>query len=371
MRSIKIWLWNVKNDYTCPSFKSMFYTFSIACNAGDLGLIPGLGRSSGEGKGYPLQCSDLESSVDCIVHGVAKSWTRLSNFHLHSCAMQSNAPWQVPWLGGQRPAAEEKQREESLQQGLEQKNGPQGPHDWKVFPIFCPPSLHSGTFTHLLHRTASLFHKHSARMHLPEWPAVPWGSPTRTSTSPWAETSSYTLRHAGYMCRMEADFFTLYRVDPAAAPPYLAPDCPDLRGSSERCSQHSGVCHQSLFGSKLVARNLNLALPNFILWVQTVWCSVDLLLICFMCSSVWTAICLLTPPLVSGSRPQMASWLSSCLGKQTQARWLWSSAPSRRLINPEMGHLKVVFPICQIFHSWRWYSSEVRQFRLGEGWVGR
>ena len=37
-----------------------------ACNAGDLGLIPGLGRSHGGGKGYPLQCSDLENSMDCI-----------------------------------------------------------------------------------------------------------------------------------------------------------------------------------------------------------------------------------------------------------------------------------------------------------------
>ena len=43
-----------------------------ACNAGDLGLIPGLGRSLGEGKGYPLQYSGLENSVDCIVHGVAE-----------------------------------------------------------------------------------------------------------------------------------------------------------------------------------------------------------------------------------------------------------------------------------------------------------
>ena len=49
----------------------------------DLGLIPELGRSLGEGKGYPLQYSGLENSMDCIVHGVAKSWTRLSNFHLH------------------------------------------------------------------------------------------------------------------------------------------------------------------------------------------------------------------------------------------------------------------------------------------------
>ena len=55
-----------------------------ACNAGDPGSIPGLGRSPGEGIGYPLQYSDLESSMNCIVHGVAKSPTRLSNFHF-SC----------------------------------------------------------------------------------------------------------------------------------------------------------------------------------------------------------------------------------------------------------------------------------------------
>ena len=45
------------------------------CNAGDLGSIPGMGRSPGEGKGYPLQYSGLENSMDCIVHEVAKSWT--------------------------------------------------------------------------------------------------------------------------------------------------------------------------------------------------------------------------------------------------------------------------------------------------------
>ena len=46
-----------------------------ACNAGDLGLIPGLGRFSGEGKGYTLQYSGLENSMDTTVHGFAKSWT--------------------------------------------------------------------------------------------------------------------------------------------------------------------------------------------------------------------------------------------------------------------------------------------------------
>ena len=49
------------------------------CNVGDLGLVPGLGRSPGEGKGYPLQYSGLENSMDCIVHGVAKSRTQLSD----------------------------------------------------------------------------------------------------------------------------------------------------------------------------------------------------------------------------------------------------------------------------------------------------
>jgi len=53
-----------------------------ACNVGDLGLIPGLGRSPGEGKGYPPQYSGLENSMDCIVHGVTKSQTQLSNVSL-------------------------------------------------------------------------------------------------------------------------------------------------------------------------------------------------------------------------------------------------------------------------------------------------
>ena len=56
-----------------------------ACNAGDLGLIPGSGRSSGKGNGNPLQYSCLENPMDggawwATVHGVAKSGTRLSKF---------------------------------------------------------------------------------------------------------------------------------------------------------------------------------------------------------------------------------------------------------------------------------------------------
>ena len=51
------------------------------CIGGDLGLIPGLERSPEEGKGHLLQYSGLENSMDCIVHRVAKSRTRLSDFH--------------------------------------------------------------------------------------------------------------------------------------------------------------------------------------------------------------------------------------------------------------------------------------------------
>ena len=55
-----------------------------SCNVGDLGLIPGLGRSPGEGNGNPLQYSCLENPIEggtwqAIVYGVTKSRTRLSN----------------------------------------------------------------------------------------------------------------------------------------------------------------------------------------------------------------------------------------------------------------------------------------------------
>ena len=59
-----------------------------ACNGGGLGSMPRLGRSPGEGKGYPFQYSGLENSMDrgawrATVHGVAKSWTQLSTKHFH------------------------------------------------------------------------------------------------------------------------------------------------------------------------------------------------------------------------------------------------------------------------------------------------
>ena len=59
---------------------------------GDLGLIPGLGRSPGEGNSYPLQYSGLENSMDCIAHRVAKSRTRLSDFRFTSLGMDYTSP---------------------------------------------------------------------------------------------------------------------------------------------------------------------------------------------------------------------------------------------------------------------------------------
>ena len=86
-----------------------------ACNVGDLGSIPGLGRSCGEGNGYPLQYSVLQDSMDrkawqAIVYGVLKSQTWLSDFHTHtltpslSCTQTANSlSWDESlyiWTGG-------------------------------------------------------------------------------------------------------------------------------------------------------------------------------------------------------------------------------------------------------------------------------
>ena len=87
-----------RREADCKFTKSsIFFLFSICwtlyrstdgkastCNAGDLGSIPGLGRFPGEGNGNPLQDSCLENSMDrgawwATVHGVAKSWTWLSD----------------------------------------------------------------------------------------------------------------------------------------------------------------------------------------------------------------------------------------------------------------------------------------------------
>ena len=71
-------------------------------NVGDLGSIPGLGSisrlSPGERTGYPLQCSGQENSMDCIVHGVARSRTRLRDCHFqHLCREER---WEIVFSEG-------------------------------------------------------------------------------------------------------------------------------------------------------------------------------------------------------------------------------------------------------------------------------
>ena len=80
-----LWDWNEKG-FPCGSAGK-----ESACNVGDLGSIPGLGRLSGEGEGYPLQYSGLENSMDWV-HGVAKSQTWLSDFHNPIISLKSLFP---------------------------------------------------------------------------------------------------------------------------------------------------------------------------------------------------------------------------------------------------------------------------------------
>ena len=72
----------------CEAFPGGSGSKESSCSVGDPGLIPGLRRSPGEGNGNPLQCSCLENPMDrevwrASVHGAAKNWTQLSNWHFH------------------------------------------------------------------------------------------------------------------------------------------------------------------------------------------------------------------------------------------------------------------------------------------------
>ena len=109
-----------------------------ACNAGDLGSIPGLGRSPGEGKGYPLQYSGLENPMECIVHGVAKSRTQLSGQHCtDQLGKNSPATWKI-WvqsLGWEDSLEKEKATHSSILV-------------WRI-PGLYSPSCRKKSWTHL------------------------------------------------------------------------------------------------------------------------------------------------------------------------------------------------------------------------------
>ena len=98
MGAVACWLWALKQvtnslgasvslsvkSSSGPGFPGGSDGKESTCNARDLGLIPGSGRSPGEGKGYPLQYSCLDNFMDrgawqAAVHGFTKSWTRLND----------------------------------------------------------------------------------------------------------------------------------------------------------------------------------------------------------------------------------------------------------------------------------------------------
>ena len=84
-----IWLWNIwQVSQSLGGFPCGSAGKESTCNSGDLDSIPGLGRSPGERKGYPLQYSGLENSRDCTVHNIAKSRTWLSDFHFSLSELQ-------------------------------------------------------------------------------------------------------------------------------------------------------------------------------------------------------------------------------------------------------------------------------------------
>ena len=89
----------------CQGFPGGSAGKESACNDGDLGSIPGLGRSPGEGKCRPLQYSGLENSMDWIVRWVAKSQIRLSDFQASlvaqrvECLLQYRRLGFDPWVG--------------------------------------------------------------------------------------------------------------------------------------------------------------------------------------------------------------------------------------------------------------------------------
>ena len=101
LRHIKDQINNKKNYHLLTTHSMLGFPGGSAgkestYNARDLASIPVLGRSPGEGKGYPLQYSGLENSMDCIVHGVTKSRTRLRSFYFHS--MSSTGLGMIPFL---------------------------------------------------------------------------------------------------------------------------------------------------------------------------------------------------------------------------------------------------------------------------------
>ena len=98
------------------------------CNAGDVGSIPGLGRSPGEEKGYPLQYSGMENSTDCIVHGdhiFADSSSRLKYYRLFNTDSSTSTKTERN-MRGERGRTGERERENRREREREGKSERKG-----------------------------------------------------------------------------------------------------------------------------------------------------------------------------------------------------------------------------------------------------
>ena len=107
----------------------------IVKNPPVMGSVPELRRSPGEWKEYPLQYSGLENSTDCIVHGVTKSWTRLSDLHFHS-----HRGWKSQVKGWQGPGTWLRLRFPAPGQGPFH-SGDQGPEQPSGLGRLSPPQV--------------------------------------------------------------------------------------------------------------------------------------------------------------------------------------------------------------------------------------
>ena len=178
-------LWSVCDSVTELGIKDAFLGFPCGSagkestyNVRDLSSVSGLGRSPGEGKGYPLQYSSLDNSMDYIVRGVAKSQTWLSDFHFHFPSWcESWERWGKKWLNGVRLELDQPKKQEttslstaSKHQGrlaahLCSREGSTRKDMFRSLAILCGSSPYFPLQEHVLGKLAFFFTSHPPVCH--------------------------------------------------------------------------------------------------------------------------------------------------------------------------------------------------------------
>ena len=160
---------NISNHLYFSGFPDSLVGKEFFCNAGGLGLIPGLWRFPGEGEGYPLQYSGLENSVDCIVHGAANSWTQLNNFHVHYTFLNIYLYHTKPKIVQAHYFLKEKNRSYHIWFSLDAKSYPTllRPQGLQPARLLCPwHFLVKNTWTPLISRHPFFFLPYSDKPHV-------------------------------------------------------------------------------------------------------------------------------------------------------------------------------------------------------------